>query len=87
MASHLYYVYVLELEDGSYYVGFTNDLKRRLVEHAQRIACNHTKKILMKRLLWSEEQPDRLSAREREKEIKGWRREKKEGLWNVTSLP
>ena len=81
----MYRVYVLELDDGSYYVGFTDNLKRRLAEHAQGIACAHTKKIPMRRLLWSEEQPDRLSARTREKEIKGWRREKKKRLWSSLS--
>ena len=40
----MYHVYVLELEDGSYYVGFTDSLKRRLEEHAASIACAHTKK-------------------------------------------
>lgn len=76
-------VYVLELQDESYYVGFSDNLERRLQEHAQGIACAHTKKISMKRLLWSELQSDRKSARNREKEIKGWRREKKERLWKV----
>ena len=74
-------VYVLELKDGSYYVGFSDNLERRLREHTQSIACAHTKKIPIKRLLWHEKQPDRKSARIREKEIKGWRREKKERLW------
>ncbi|MFH0770694.1 MAG: GIY-YIG nuclease family protein [Candidatus Peregrinibacteria bacterium] len=83
----MYFVYVLELIDGSYYVGFTDDLERRLEEHRQRIACFHTRKIPMKRLLWSEQQPDRVRARAREKEIKGWRREKKECLWSRESLP
>ncbi len=84
----MYKVYVLELADGSYYVGFTNDLERRLKEHALGIACAHTKKIPFKKLLWSETQPDRIKAREREKEIKGWRREKKEQLWSgSSSLP
>ena len=76
-----FHVYVLELIEGSYYVGFTENLERRLREHILGIACSHTKKIHMKHLLWSESQPDRLRARQREKEIKGWRREKKERLW------
>ena len=75
-------VYILELQDGSYYVGFSENLERRLQEHQKRIACSHTKKIPMKQLMWSESQPDRVSARKREKEIKAWRREKKERLWN-----
>ncbi|HVW66129.1 MAG TPA: GIY-YIG nuclease family protein [Candidatus Peribacteraceae bacterium] len=82
----MFVVYILKLADNSYYVGFTNDLQRRLHEHALGIACEHTKKIPMKALMWSEKQPDRIAARKREKEIKGWRREKKERLWKSLSL-
>ncbi|OGJ80278.1 hypothetical protein A2454_00105 [Candidatus Peribacteria bacterium RIFOXYC2_FULL_55_14] len=78
-------VYIIELQDGSYYVGHTNNLERRLGEHQQGIACVHTRKIAFKRLLWHEEHPDRLHASKREREIKGWRREKKESLWKVDS--
>ena len=81
----MYHVYILELIDGSYYVGFTNDLERRLKEHELGVACAHTKKIPMKQLLWSEFRPNRLAARAREKEIKGWKREKKEKLWKKES--
>lgn len=89
MASHTssFQVYILELIDGSYYVGHTNNLERRLQEHSLGIACNHTKKHPMKFLLWSEIQPDRLHASKREKEIKGWKRSKKELLWKKSSLP
>ena len=83
----MYHVYMLELQDGSYYVGHTNDLRRRVQEHQNAIACFHTKKIPMKRLLWTEEHPDRSSASIREKEVKGWRREKKERLFQISSLP
>ncbi|MHC5118432.1 MAG: GIY-YIG nuclease family protein [Planctomycetota bacterium] len=30
----MWYVYVLKMADGEYYVGSTNDLKRRMAEHA-----------------------------------------------------
>jgi putative endonuclease len=81
----MFYVYILELIDGSYYVGFTDDLDRRMREHRDGIACTHTKKIPPKKLLWSEARLSRNDARKREKELKGWRREKKERLWS--SLP
>ena len=81
-----YYVYILELEDGSYYVGHTNDINRRIKEHRLGIACSHTKKFKMKKLLWYESQQNRLLAAQREKEIKGWRREKKEKLWLGSNL-
>jgi putative endonuclease len=31
----MWYVYVLKMADGEYYVGSTNDLKRRIEEHAK----------------------------------------------------
>lgn len=54
-----------------------------MFEHQMGIACAHTKKYPFKKLLWSEPQPDRLLASEREKELKGWSRAKKEKLWNA----
>ena len=30
----MWYVYILKMADGEYYVGSTNDLKRRIEEHA-----------------------------------------------------
>jgi predicted GIY-YIG superfamily endonuclease len=89
MASHIptFHVYILELIDGSYYVGHTNNLKRRMQEHSLGIACSHTKKYPMKELRWSEIQPDRLAASKREKEIKGWKRVKKEMLWKCRACP
>jgi len=30
----MWYVYILKMADGEYYVGLTNDLKRRMEEHA-----------------------------------------------------
>jgi len=84
-AAMAFSVYILELDNGSYYVGHTNNLKRRLYEHQEGIACDHTKKHPMKRLLWYENKSDRLSASNREREIKGWRRAKKERLWTESS--
>ena len=31
----MWYVYILKMADSEYYVGSTNDLKRRMVEHSQ----------------------------------------------------
>jgi len=79
----MFHVYILELADGSYYVGHTDNIERRWKEHLSSIACSHTKKIPVKKLLWSEVQTDRNTARKREKEIKGWGREKKQNLWHT----
>lgn len=73
----LYFVYLLECEDGSIYTGITTDVARRFVEHQNGIGSNFTRAKKAKRLLYDEEHPDRSSALKREAEIKKWSREKK----------
>ncbi|MCF7846110.1 MAG: GIY-YIG nuclease family protein [Candidatus Peribacteraceae bacterium] len=81
-----YHVYIIELDNGSYYVGHTNNIGRRMKEHKLGLACSHTKKFKIKQLRWHEKLSTRNLAAKREKEIKGWRREKKEHLWRGSSL-
>lgn len=62
------------------YVGITNDLKRRIYEHRNKIVQGFTEKYNVKRLVYFEETSDVTAAITREKEIKKWRREKKNNL-------
>ena len=76
------YVYIVECSDKPYYVGCTNELERRLKEHNEsKWGVHYTKLRRPVTLLHKEEFGTLLEARRREKEIKGWRREKKEKLW------
>ena len=75
-----YYVYILSNEYGGLYVGVTNNLTRRIWEHKEEIADGYTKRFHIHRLVYFEETNDVLIAIEREKQIKGWRREKKLAL-------
>jgi predicted GIY-YIG superfamily endonuclease len=75
-----YYVYMLLLRNGTIYVGYTNDLNRRLTEHATARGSHATKDSRPIRLLHSEELPDRVTAARRERQIKGWTRAKKLAL-------
>lgn len=78
----MYYVYILECADSSLYVGCTNDLERRLVQHNQSKAGAHYTKIRRPVVLkYAETFPALKEARQREAEIKGWRREKKLALF------
>jgi putative endonuclease len=73
-----YYVYVLECLDGSYYVGCTNNIKKRLEQHNKsRCGAQYTKIRRPVILKYFEEFKTLKEARRREAEIKGWRREKK----------
>jgi putative endonuclease len=76
------WMYILECNDGSYYTGSTNDLKRRLVQHENGEGANHTKKRLPVKLVYYEEFSRIDKAFYREKQVQGWTRKKKEALIN-----
>jgi putative endonuclease len=75
--SRTYYVYILPSKSGRLYMGMTNDLSRRMWEHKNRVVEGFTKQYNIDRLVYFEETSDVRSAIEREKQLKGWRREKK----------
>jgi putative endonuclease len=77
------YMYVLECLDGSYYVGSTNDLDLRFQQHQNGEGANHTRKRLPVELVYYEVF-DRIDfAFNREKQVQGWSRKKKEALINA----
>ena len=62
------------------YVGVTNNLKRRVYEHENGLDFGFTKKYNCNYLIYFEEFRSINLAVKREKEIKGWRRDKKDAL-------
>jgi putative endonuclease len=78
---HEYYVYLLtNWNNQVIYVGVTNDLVRRLFEHKTKQVKGFTEKYNVNRLVYYEVTSDIHAAIMREKEIKKWRREKKNQL-------
>lgn len=76
-----YYVYLMtNWNHRVIYVGFTNDLKRRVYEHQKKLVKGFTEKYNVNKLVYFEETRDVIAAIAREKEIKKWRREKKNSL-------
>lgn len=76
-----YFTYILECADKTYYVGCTNNLKKRLKEHNQSKSGAHYTKIRRPVVLKHvEEFETLLEARGREAEIKSWPRAKKGAL-------
>ena len=73
----MWYVYLLECEDGSIYTGISTDVERRFKEHTKGVGGRYTLAKKAKRILHTEPHPDRSSASKREAEIKKWPREKK----------
>jgi len=76
------WMYILECADGSYYVGSTKDLERRISEHQEGLGAKYTSKRLPVKLIYGEEYDRIDDAFYREKQVQGWRRAKSEALIN-----
>ena len=78
-----YYVYIITNKRNTVlYVGVTNDLKRRMYEHKNKLIEGFSKKYNLSKLVYFEQTNDIYKAINREKQLKKWRREKKEWLIN-----
>ena len=78
-----YYVYIITNKRNTVlYVGVTNDLKRRMYEHKNKLIEGFSKKYNLSKLVYFEQTNDIYTAINREKQLKKWRREKKEWLIN-----
>lgn len=76
-----FYVYILECNDGSLYVGHTDDIEVRLSQHEQRYFPNcYTAKRLPFKVVHVETFASRGEALEAERTIKKWSRAKKQAL-------
>ena len=76
-----YYVYILtSKENTALYVGVTNDLRRRLIEHKNELADGFTKRYHLHKLVYYEEYSEINDAISREKQLKGWSRRKKNAM-------
>jgi putative endonuclease len=80
MNSRTYYVYILSNVSKTLYTGMTRDLYRRVWQHRMKQIVGFTHKYNITMLVYYEETSDVNIAIHREKQIKGWRRQKKVGL-------
>jgi putative endonuclease len=71
------YVYIITNRSKTLYVGVINQFERRLLEHSMKMNPYFTSKCNISFLVYYEVYEDIHQAIKREKEIKGWRREKK----------
>ena len=74
------YVYILEVRGGGYYVGSTPDLDRGIAQHHLGIGSKWTASRSPVRVVYTQEFPSLREAFEAERQLKGWRREKKAAL-------
>ncbi len=73
-----YFVYILAKDrNGTFYIGFTENLVKRVKEHKDELADGFTKKYGIKTLVYYEVCGDYEGALFREKQLKKWRRDSK----------
>ena len=76
-----YYVYIItNWSNEVMYIGVTNNLKRRMLEHKNKLVEGFTKTYNVKKLVYYECTSDVVSAIKREKQLKKWSRAKKNQL-------
>jgi len=82
MRIHVYYVYILtNTHHNVLYTGVTNDLERRCYEHKQKKIKGFSQKYNIDKLIYFE-RFDSINSAIREKQIKGFSKEKKLALIN-----
>jgi putative endonuclease len=78
-------VYILSSLSGTLYVGLTDDLRHRMIQHQHGLFDGFTKKYEVNRLMYYEVFHDPMAAANREKRIKKYRREKKIALFKESN--
>ena len=80
-----YYVYIMaNWNDKVIYVGVTNNLEHRVYAHKNKLVDGFTKRYNINKLVYYDQTTDVKAAIEREKQIKGWVRKRKNEL--ITSM-
>ena len=74
------HVYILRCVDGTYYVGSTIDLERRLEQHKAGIGAAYTRNRLPVELAWADEFERIEDAFKWEKRLQGWGHRKREAF-------
>ncbi|MEO5927701.1 MAG: GIY-YIG nuclease family protein [Patescibacteria group bacterium] len=77
----VYYIYIVTNHlQTALYIGMTNNLLRRIEEHRLKVVPGFSNAYQTSKLVYYEETSDVLSAIQREKQLKGLLRRKKEAL-------
>jgi len=79
------YTYVMGSNTATLYIGVTSEFDTRILQHKNGTFEGFSKKYGCTRLLYYEIYTDIRDAIAREKQLKGWRREKKLNLIRTTN--
>ncbi len=80
MRERSYFTYIMASRSHTLYIGVTRDLQKRVFEHKWKEHDGFTERYNCDRLVWFETRQDIRDAIAREKQLKGWQREKKIAL-------
>jgi putative endonuclease len=75
-----FWVYIMSTNSGTLYIGMTGFVDTRIFQHKSGEMDGFTKKYECKRLVYYERYDDVYVAKRRERQLKGWRRDKKIAL-------
>ena len=75
-----YCVYIMASESGVLYIGVTNDLERRVIEHKKKRVPGFSARYNVQKLVYFESFGNVRDAIAREKQLKGWLRKRKVAL-------
>ena len=75
-----WHLYLVRCADDTIYTGISSDVQSRIDKHNSGRGAKYTQARLPVRLIYSESQPNRISAMKREIEVKKWGRKRKENL-------
>ena len=76
----MFFLYILRCYDNSYYTGQTDNLEIRIAAHQRGKIPGYTMWRRPVKLMYAKDFPSRQQAFERERQVKGWSRKKKEAL-------
>jgi putative endonuclease len=76
----MFFCYILECADGTFYTGWTTDPDRRVRTHNRGAGARYTRTRRPVRLVYVETQPDRGEAMRRERQIKTYDRSRKKAM-------
>lgn len=73
----MWYVYILLCQDGSFYTGYSNNVEQRFSDHKNGKGGHYTRSHKPVKLVYQETFNTQSEALQRERQIKGWNRDKK----------
>ncbi len=82
---HQYYVYIMTNKSGTLYIGVINNLNRRVYEYKEKLIRGFTSRYNLSNLVYYETCYDINQAIVREKQLKGWLRNKQIELIEKTN--